>query len=95
MPRQPRKRQQVTHLRERILIMTLSITKDPTSLAMRAAHGLRGRFGCDVWQRWQNAEEVSQLNFCERQEPRVHPAELSICLRHILNAEGIVQSNLA
>lgn len=75
--------------------MSLSITKDPTSFAMRAARGLRGRFGCDVWQRWQNAEELAQLSFCERHEPYVHPAELSICLRHILNTEGIVQTNFA
>lgn len=75
--------------------MTLSITKDPTSLAMRSALGLRGRFGCDVWQRWQNASETAQLSFCEHHEPCVHPAELAICLRHILNAEGIVQTNIA
>lgn len=72
----------------------MKLTNNPNSFAMRAARGLRGRFGCDVWESWQNAGEVTQLRFCERNEPAVNPAELSICLRHILNAEGIVRTDL-
>lgn len=74
--------------------MSPRITSDPASFPMRAARGLRGRFGCDVWESWQNASEITQLNFCRRNEPAVDPAELSICLRHVLNAEGIVRTDL-
>lgn len=65
-------------------------TETPRQLAHREAQGLRGRFGADVWQRYQNASGGEQHDFLKRQGV---PESRYFMTHHALNSllldEGI------
>ena len=55
----------------------------------RAARGLRGRFGTDVWQAWSNMGIHEQQDWCHNWEPSASAIDLRKALIGILHAEGI------
>lgn len=55
----------------------------------RHAKALRGRFGCDVWERWLEAGEDRQLEWLASKDAAIDPEGVRTELIEILNAEGI------
>lgn len=69
---------------------TTTETLAPKELARKEAQGLRGRFGADVWQRYQNASGGEQYDFLKHHGvPESRYFMTYHALNTILLAEGI------
>ena len=64
------------------------------TIEKREALGLRGRFGCDVWQNYVDAPRDTQIRFLTRQGvPEARMTQVRAELYAILYDEGIWQTH--
>lgn len=61
----------------------------------RAARGLRGRFGSDVWQAWSNLGLHDQQDWLAKREPAADPVGMRRMMIGILHGEGIKRTEEA